>query len=119
MGRAPSHVELIFIVIATIALGAPAAAAQPGSGALTGMVHDQTGAAISGATIAATDVATNSRRDTISNSSGLYTLAGLVPGDYQVAVSVAGFRPLSGAGAVPYRAGRAATAPFGIPGATR
>jgi hypothetical protein len=67
--------------------------AQVGAGQVTGTVTDADGAAVPGATITATNVATAASRRAISTSAGVYTLANVAPGLYRIDVELAGFRP--------------------------
>jgi hypothetical protein len=73
-------------------LAAEAANAQVGSGQVSGIVTDQGGASVPGATLTATNIETGVARSTVSSSAGLYTFTGLRPGEYQVNVGVSGFR---------------------------
>ena len=68
------------------------AAAQVGGGRITGIVTDQAGAAVPGATVTSTNRQTGAIRTTVSSSSGLYALPGLRPGEYNIAVELRGFR---------------------------
>lgn len=67
-------------------------------GTLGGNVTDPTQAAIVGATAVATDEATSFSRSTVTNSSGVYTLAGLPPGTYTLTISSPGFQTNSRTG---------------------
>jgi hypothetical protein len=58
---------------------------------VTGIVTDQTGAVVAGATIALTDQATGSEHNTTSSSTGLYEIPGLNPGNYNMKVSAKNF----------------------------
>ena len=69
--------------------------AQVGSGALTGNVQDQAGAAVPGATVTATATRTRVTRTAITGADGRYSIHGLASGFYQVQVDLSGFRPLS------------------------
>lgn len=83
------------IVIALAVLGiflvAAHAAAQGAVGALVGNVRDESGGAVPGATITATEVRTNIRRLAISNEAGNYTFTNLEPGVYRVEGELVGF----------------------------
>ncbi len=70
-------------------------AAQVGSGALTGNVQDQAGAAVPGATVTATATRTRVTRTAITGADGRYSIHGLASGFYQVHVALSGFRPIS------------------------
>ena len=69
--------------------------AQVLQGTLNGNVDDASQAAMSGATVVATDQATGFSRRTITDASGFYTLSALPPGIYNVNVSAAGFQASS------------------------
>ena len=71
------------------------AAAQAAGGALVGNVHDESGGAVPGATIAATETRTNISRTAVSNAAGNYTLTNLSPGSYRVEGELVGFRKFS------------------------
>src|SRR3989441_10381519 len=78
-----------------LALGliAPATAlAQTGAGSLTGIVTDQTGATVPGATVTATNQATNVIYTAVSNEAGNYTVTSLPIGTYVVKVELSGFK---------------------------
>src|SRR5579864_6631261 len=69
----------------------PAAWGQYGS-SLQGVITDQSGAAINGAKVTATNNATGVARDTVTNSAGFYRISGLTPGSYSVAVEATSFQ---------------------------
>jgi len=71
------------------------AVAQVGSGALAGHVLDQAAAAIPGATVTVTAVATNLSRRTVTGEDGHYVFTGLAPGEYTVRIELGGFRTLT------------------------
>ncbi|QUV83145.1 TonB-dependent receptor [Chloracidobacterium sp. D] len=62
------------------------------TGTITGVVRDSGGAFISGAEVSATNLATNFTRTAITNASGRYVIAELLPGDYQLEVKRDGFQ---------------------------
>jgi hypothetical protein len=66
--------------------------AQTTGATLTGRVVDQTGAAIPGATIAATAPATGFTRSVASESDGSYSIPSLPIGSYNVTATLPGFR---------------------------
>jgi hypothetical protein len=68
--------------------------AQTAAGVITGIVKDQAGAAVPGATITVTDVRTNLRRVVVSTGEGVYTAASLAPGEYRLDVELTGFTPV-------------------------
>ena len=82
------------VVVACILAGRAAGAGQVGSGTLIGVVRDQAGASVPGATVTVTAIATNVPRTTTTNADGRYVVAGLAPSDYRLRVDISGFRPL-------------------------
>ena len=85
-------------VVAWLAVGAAPVRAQVAAGEMTGLVKDQAGAAVPGATVTVTDVNTNRRRVVTSSAEGVYTVPSLAPGDYRVDVELTGFRSVRRAG---------------------
>ncbi|HKF68320.1 MAG TPA: TonB-dependent receptor, partial [Vicinamibacterales bacterium] len=86
---------LVFEIVAFLVIAnAPAARAQVAGATITGVIKDQAGAAVPGATITVTDVGTNRQRVVTSSREGIYAAAGLTPGVYRVDVELAGFRPM-------------------------
>src|SRR5258708_23487160 len=69
--------------------------AQTGQASLNGLVKDPSGAVIPGVAVSAVNQATNAPRSTVSNSEGIYSLPGLLPGTYRLNATFAGFRTLS------------------------
>ncbi|MFN2533167.1 MAG: carboxypeptidase regulatory-like domain-containing protein [Pyrinomonadaceae bacterium] len=66
-------------------------AQQATTATLTGRVLDPNGAVIAGAAVSATRVSTSSRREAVTNDSGVYVLSGLAPGDYKIKIEAKGF----------------------------
>jgi hypothetical protein len=71
------------------------AAAQVAVGTLLGNVTDESGGAVPGATITATEVRTNISRTAVSNEAGRYTFTNTPPGIYRVDGELVGFRKFS------------------------
>ena len=65
------------IVVWCACMGTRPVGAQVGSGDITGVLTDQSGAAVPGATVTVTNVATNRQRVVSSTSDGAYTAASL------------------------------------------
>src|SRR6266849_4141942 len=63
------------------------------SGAISGAVHDATGAVVPGAAVTATNIGTNQSRSATSDSAGQYVLPLLSLGEYRVRVEKEGFAP--------------------------
>ncbi|HMJ86370.1 MAG TPA: carboxypeptidase-like regulatory domain-containing protein, partial [Vicinamibacterales bacterium] len=79
------------VLFATILLPV-GAAAQTGAGTLTGIVADQSGATVPGATVTATNQATNVTYTATSNNAGNYTVTSLPVGVYVVKAELSGFK---------------------------
>ncbi|HKO58307.1 MAG TPA: TonB-dependent receptor [Thermoanaerobaculia bacterium] len=76
---------LLSFVVAT------AAFAQSSSGSLTGHVTDETGAALPGVSVTATNDATGFNRTVVTESDGTYRFGSLPPGTYTVVTDLSGF----------------------------
>ena len=61
-------------------------------GAISGAVTDPAGGTIAGAKVTVTEIRTNTRVEATTESTGQYTAPFLLPGDYDVAVKMAGFK---------------------------
>ena len=85
-----------FFQIATVALCllmcAPRTATAQASAGITGTVTDSSGAVVTGAQVTITDVSTSVPTKTVTSSSGTYTVRGLNPGRYSVAIVSPGFK---------------------------
>jgi len=75
-----------------VAFAPGGAAAQELYGSLTGTVQDGSGARIAGATIAIANRETNLTLRATSNDTGTYTFANVLPGMYDVKVTLQGFK---------------------------
>jgi hypothetical protein len=69
-----------------------AAAFAQDTATLTGTIRDNTGAVIAGASVSIRNRATGTERQVKTNTAGEYVAASLLPGDYNVQVTAAGFR---------------------------
>jgi len=79
--------------VAVLAIFLPLAAfGQEFRGAISGVVTDPTNAPVVDAKITATEVRTGTRTQTVSNSTGQYTIPFLAPGQYEIAAQVQGFK---------------------------
>src|SRR4051812_1921649 len=82
--------HLIFCVAALLI---PAAVrGQEFRSTLSGVVEDQTGAAVAGAKVTAVSLDTGSRSGTVSGNDGTYTIPILTPGQYQLTAEMNGFK---------------------------
>src|SRR5580765_6415621 len=68
--------------------------AQIAAGEITGIITDQSGMPVPGATVTVTQVDTNIPRIVTSSEQGVYTAPSLAPGMYRVQVERSGFRPV-------------------------
>jgi hypothetical protein len=83
--------RIVGLVACVILVDAMLVLAQGGLGTFTGRVLDQGDAVLPGATITATNTATNVARTTVTNAEGLYNLAALDPGVYTLQAELSGF----------------------------
>jgi outer membrane receptor protein involved in Fe transport len=87
----------LVISFLSVALGAvsPSLVAAQATGTISGLVTDESGAVIPGATIEVTSTATNQSRTVGTGANGLYTVSLLQPGTYAVKALLPGFRTTS------------------------
>jgi protocatechuate 3,4-dioxygenase beta subunit len=71
---------------------APAAMSQTSDAVLVGIVVDASGAAAAGANVSAVNKGTGVARSVVTNEAGAYRIGPLVPGEYEVRTSLAGFK---------------------------
>ncbi|HEY4640591.1 MAG TPA: carboxypeptidase-like regulatory domain-containing protein, partial [Thermoanaerobaculia bacterium] len=84
-----------YILLALLVVLVPAASfAQSSNGSISGVVTDDTGAAVPGVTVTATNTATGVARTTVSNATGHYQIALLPPATYNVGAELSGFQPI-------------------------
>jgi hypothetical protein len=88
-------VRLVIFAVLLLAGGVRPLLAQVGAGEITGIVRDQNGAAVPGATVTVTDVGTGRQRVVTSTSEGLYAAPSLAPGSYRIQVQLSGFKAVS------------------------
>ena len=86
------HIRFTFAVALLVALAPFTAFAQSSTGSISGNVADDSGAALPGVTVTATSAATGATRTTVTNGTGHYELALLVPGTYAVSGELSGFK---------------------------
>ena len=83
----------ILAVAALLALVTPAALwAQVDRATVTGTIKDTAGAVLPGATVSITNVATNVASQQQTTDTGTYLFVNLIPGKYQIAVELSGFK---------------------------
>ena len=81
--------------VALLASLAGPAAAQETTGTIQGVVQDQSGAVLPGATVVVKHVQTGGTQEVVSNENGRYTVSYLRPGTYEVTFNVSGFQPVT------------------------
>jgi hypothetical protein len=87
------HVFFLVVFVCTLCiLNRPTVAQISGTGALTGIVTDPSGAVIAGATVTATNIGTGQVRTGTTDASGIYKFSLLPPGNYSVTFSAQGFK---------------------------
>jgi hypothetical protein len=79
-------------LLVVLCLSPANAFAQTGAASLTGIVSDQSGAKVPGATVTATNQATNVAYTTVSNESGNYTITSVPVGSYVLKAELSGFK---------------------------
>jgi len=81
----------VFAVVLCIAFLAAPVRAQLAGANLSGVVSDESGAAVAGATVTIRNTATGDVREVRTNTDGIYAAPNLAPGTYDVAVTAPGF----------------------------
>ena len=66
--------------------------AQSERGSITGIVTDQSGAAIPGAQLSSINIATNAAAKAVASNTGEYNFPNLSPGVYRIEISASGFK---------------------------
>ena len=82
------------LLVICISLFTTSLFAQSSTGAISGTVTDDQGAALPGVTITATNVETGAVRTAVTNTTGSYQIALLPPGTYKTEVTLDGFQTL-------------------------
>lgn len=83
------------LVLLFVCLLVPAALfAQSSTGSISGTIVDDSGGALPGVTVTATNAATGAMRTAVTNGSGKYQLALLPPAGYDVNATLEGFQPV-------------------------
>ena len=83
--------RLALLAIAVLVLNVTTSLAQVTSATLAGTARDQTGAVLPGVAVAVVEEDTNAVRETLTDSAGNFTIAGLAPGSYSVRAALSGF----------------------------
>src|ERR1700687_2110535 len=83
------------LVISAFALGSlPMYGQTADTGAIAGSVNDPSGAPVAGAAVVINSLATREERDLTTDGEGNFSVPFLTPGNYDVTVRTAGFKPL-------------------------
>src|SRR5262245_43445019 len=90
MNQSPYLARSLYILLMFFALS-PALFAQT-HGEITGVVTDPSGAAVAGAKVVVTNIATGATRIVVTNSEGVYTFPSLLPAKYSFKVEQRGFK---------------------------
>ena len=85
-------VSTVLCLLAVVLLASSSATAQTGAASLTGIVTDATGSTVPGATVTATNQATNVTYTAVSNEAGNYTVTSLPVGTYVVKAELSSFK---------------------------
>ena len=72
----------------------PSSVRAQGTASINGTVTDPSGAVIPGASVTATNEATNLTREAVTTGDGTYTLVSLTPGTYDIAFTKAGLKTM-------------------------
>jgi Carboxypeptidase regulatory-like domain len=83
---------LVLLGLLSLVVAPSVARGQVLYGSVVGAVKDAQGAAIPAATVVITNKETNSTREAVTGTEGEYTLANVLPGHYDVKVTLTGFR---------------------------
>src|SRR3989454_11854786 len=88
------------IVLALCLTGLLASPALAQTGQINGVITDNTGAVLPGATVKAVEVATGLSRDTVTGADGRYIFTSLRPTTYDITAELQGFRTAQRKGVV-------------------
>ena len=86
----PARALSLFVAV-FLALALPVNG-QVGSGHISGVIVDSSGAVLPGVTVTATNLQTGTSRVVVTGATGLYAMPGLAPGLYRVRAELPGFK---------------------------
>jgi hypothetical protein len=92
------HVVSAALCVVVACVSSPALAQRSDRGTISGVVSDEQGAAVPGATVTITNEATGVATIVVTNAAGAYTTPPLVLGTYSVKVDLAGFKTAQASG---------------------
>jgi hypothetical protein len=86
--------RLIFVaaLLLCMVVSASVLSAQTGNGSVSGLVHDKANAVIPGVTITLTGTDTGVATTVLTNETGQYTFASVLPGNYKLSADLTGFK---------------------------
>ncbi|HEU0176901.1 MAG TPA: carboxypeptidase-like regulatory domain-containing protein, partial [Blastocatellia bacterium] len=84
----------LLAVLLTVGLAPGLAHAQILYGSLVGNVADQNGAVLPGVSVSITNTGTGLKLDTITDATGSYIFRNLLPGEYDMTLSLKGFKEM-------------------------
>src|SRR5258705_2229307 len=87
-------ISVCLVALIGLFVAARAARAKVAAGEITGIIQDQDGGAVPGATVTVTNIATNQQRIARSTGDGVYTAASVSPGEYRIDIALSGFKPI-------------------------
>lgn len=87
-----NRLRFLSLFVLMLALAPFALFGQSSNGSLSGVVTDESGGALPGVTVTATNLQTGASRMAVSNNTGRYDLAVLPPGNYSINGELAGFQ---------------------------
>jgi Carboxypeptidase regulatory-like domain len=82
---------IVFLIVICFGAVLEMSAQSTSTGTVAGVVTDQSGAVVGGASVTITDTATNTARSTVSNDAGRYIFVNVVPSTYELRISKQGF----------------------------
>jgi outer membrane receptor protein involved in Fe transport len=88
------HIRSLALVLFLASLVPFTALAQSSNGAINGNVTDNSGSALPGVTVTATNTGTAVARTAVTNGTGHYEIPLLIPGTYRVSGELSGFQPV-------------------------
>ena len=90
LGRWLVVVSLVFLLVGLSATTSVFAQTS-NTGTVTGVVQDEKGAVLPGASVKLVNLGTNAERSTVTSDSGTYEITQLVPGNYRLEIQATGF----------------------------
>ena len=87
---------LVVVVLALLVLGSPGMttkvfAQTSNTGTVTGVVKDEKGGLVPGASVKLVNLGTNAERSAVTSEDGNYEITQLVPGNYRLEITAQGF----------------------------